>query len=230
MRPSGDPDGSPLPGATPVPRSSVSIVDLERMLSLTPARGKWGRDSNPRPSGYEPDELPDCSTPRRIRARLLVLAISDQSPDDASAHIGSGHCRATPSPARQNNRPRSAEWTRRGSNPNPVGPARLPGPVTVRRFRARVVDRPRAWTVSHRRPPAYLHAINSLRGPALCVRASRRWVPTRRSANPRLLSYRREGDRPQPTTRAAAGKVAQRRSTLPAAWRHLARCSGTSSD
>src|SRR3954471_9403534 len=24
-----------------------------------------GRDSNPRPSGYEPDELPDCSTPRR---------------------------------------------------------------------------------------------------------------------------------------------------------------------
>ena len=24
-----------------------------------------GRDLNPRPSGYEPDELPDCSTPRR---------------------------------------------------------------------------------------------------------------------------------------------------------------------
>jgi hypothetical protein len=28
-------------------------------------RGKWlrGRDLNPRPSGYEPDELPGCSTP-----------------------------------------------------------------------------------------------------------------------------------------------------------------------
>jgi hypothetical protein len=28
--------------------------------------GKWlrGRDLNPRPSGYEPDELPGCSTPR----------------------------------------------------------------------------------------------------------------------------------------------------------------------
>ena len=25
-----------------------------------------GRDLNPRPSGYEPDELPDCSTPRPI--------------------------------------------------------------------------------------------------------------------------------------------------------------------
>src|SRR5215468_4639820 len=30
-------------------------------------RFRWwrGRDLNPRPSGYEPDELPDCSTPRR---------------------------------------------------------------------------------------------------------------------------------------------------------------------
>ena len=25
-----------------------------------------GQDLNLRPSGYEPDELPDCSTPRRI--------------------------------------------------------------------------------------------------------------------------------------------------------------------
>jgi hypothetical protein len=27
-----------------------------------------GWDLNPRPSGYEPDELPDCSTPRQVRA------------------------------------------------------------------------------------------------------------------------------------------------------------------
>ena len=36
---------------------------------------RWwrGRDLNPRPSGYEPDELPDCSTPRR-GARLPLPA------------------------------------------------------------------------------------------------------------------------------------------------------------
>ena len=26
-----------------------------------------GQDLNLRPSGYEPDELPDCSTPRRLK-------------------------------------------------------------------------------------------------------------------------------------------------------------------
>ena len=28
------------------------------------SRGLQGRDLNPRPPGYEPDELPDCSTLR----------------------------------------------------------------------------------------------------------------------------------------------------------------------
>ena len=26
-----------------------------------------GRDLNPRPLGYEPNELPDCSTPRHVK-------------------------------------------------------------------------------------------------------------------------------------------------------------------
>ncbi|CFP67664.1 Uncharacterised protein [Bordetella pertussis] len=30
-----------------------------------------GQDLNLRPSGYEPDELPDCSTPR-LRRRILI--------------------------------------------------------------------------------------------------------------------------------------------------------------
>src|SRR5918997_6272591 len=37
-------------------------------LSYTPDKQIWlrGRDLNPRPLGYEPNELPDCSTPRHI--------------------------------------------------------------------------------------------------------------------------------------------------------------------
>ena len=36
---------------------------------------KWlrGKDLNQRPSGYEPDELPDCSTPRYVSTTLTVL-------------------------------------------------------------------------------------------------------------------------------------------------------------
>ena len=39
--------------------------DLRGATGAT-VRSKWlrGGDLNPRPSGYEPDELPDCSTPR----------------------------------------------------------------------------------------------------------------------------------------------------------------------
>ena len=34
--------------------------------------GWWrGRDLNPRPSGYEPDELPNCSTPRTSTVAAL---------------------------------------------------------------------------------------------------------------------------------------------------------------
>src|SRR5438034_6430067 len=31
-----------------------------------------GRDLNPRPSGYEPDELPDCSTPRHLDCTVSI--------------------------------------------------------------------------------------------------------------------------------------------------------------
>src|SRR2546426_990836 len=45
----------------------AAALSLERKAPLNLSRaGNWlrGRDLNPRPSGYEPDELPGCSTPR----------------------------------------------------------------------------------------------------------------------------------------------------------------------
>src|ERR1700722_16393661 len=47
--------------------------------ALTCTFPSWrGRDLNPRPSGYEPDELPDCSTPRRRHRRYHRGPVSRQ--------------------------------------------------------------------------------------------------------------------------------------------------------
>src|SRR6188768_1755912 len=42
-------------------------------VSTAALRSFWlrGRDLNPRPLGYEPNELPDCSTPRQILERAF---------------------------------------------------------------------------------------------------------------------------------------------------------------
>ncbi|CDN42003.1 hypothetical protein BN871_AT_00050 [Paenibacillus sp. P22] len=37
-----------------------------------------GQDLNLRPSGYEPDELPDCSTPRRPKKERFRLEHKDK--------------------------------------------------------------------------------------------------------------------------------------------------------
>jgi hypothetical protein len=50
---------------------------------------------NLRPSGYEPDELPDCSTPHR-KSRSLYLAISPMQEAEASG-VRKG-CPALPCP------------------------------------------------------------------------------------------------------------------------------------
>ncbi len=51
-------------------RASDTVAGLDRLTHV--GRSKQlvaGGDLNPRPSGYEPDELPDCSTPRHIVTR-----------------------------------------------------------------------------------------------------------------------------------------------------------------
>lgn len=47
-------------------KAEFSESRMKRQIS---ARISWlrGQDLNLRPSGYEPDELPDCSTPRQNR-------------------------------------------------------------------------------------------------------------------------------------------------------------------
>ena len=44
-----------------------------------------GRDLNPRPLGYEPNELPDCSTPRQVVYRS-PKAYHGPSPVDNREH------------------------------------------------------------------------------------------------------------------------------------------------
>src|SRR5918999_5231775 len=65
------------------------------------ARAFWlqGRDLNPRPPGYEPGELPDCSTPRRI------LQISPTRSDT----LQTGTCQSFTSGKRDSN-PRPQPW------------------------------------------------------------------------------------------------------------------------
>jgi hypothetical protein len=48
-----------------------------------------GQDLNLRPSGYEPDELPSCSTPRRSRGCTVANSHFDHNPPEVRAINGS---------------------------------------------------------------------------------------------------------------------------------------------
>ena len=60
----------PLTSGLQSPRSAkLSYAPISYLL-----QGGWlrGRDLNPRPLGYEPNELPDCSTPRQFFSKNVV--------------------------------------------------------------------------------------------------------------------------------------------------------------
>jgi hypothetical protein len=72
-------------GQPNVKPSFAILKDVDAVSCRHAARRNWlrGRDLNPRPSGYEPDELPGCSTPRlylcrRSRRKQIEKAIIGQ--------------------------------------------------------------------------------------------------------------------------------------------------------
>ena len=52
----------------------MKIGGVGKGLIISYLVGGWlrGRDLNPRPLGYEPNELPDCSTPRHRREEPIL--------------------------------------------------------------------------------------------------------------------------------------------------------------
>ena len=67
------PGDNPLPVPAKAPQKTRS-THTHRLFILLKSGWLRGQDLNLRPSGYEPDELPDCSTPRPIEIRTCQIS------------------------------------------------------------------------------------------------------------------------------------------------------------
>ena len=69
------------PTASPGVGKLIGLVSFPDCPRFVPGNWKFwlrGRDLNPRPLGYEPNELPDCSTPRQQEGYLTIRLVLDQ--------------------------------------------------------------------------------------------------------------------------------------------------------
>ncbi len=91
--------------------------------SRTDSRFRWwrGRDLNPRPSGYEPDELPNCSTPRRAADATAAPPVSASRSADLHRDPGLplGDLPEDPDPAVEVPAPQDRQHDRRAERSEP---------------------------------------------------------------------------------------------------------------
>ena len=146
------------------------------------------RDSNPRPSGYEPDELPDCSTPHQRRpgsaqGKLVGPARIELATPRLSTECSTAELRAIAGTRRR----APGRWMRElDSNQRP--PAYEAGELTGLLYPATIVGDPRrdAGNLRCDRPRAT--AVASLRPQPLAGGLPGNWM-RRRDSNARPSGY-----------------------------------------
>jgi hypothetical protein len=75
IQPSCDQRDATAGRVVPCGHNYKNAKNPQQMLRVFDNLWLRGQDLNLRPSGYEPDELPGCSTPRQDRGRIVLRAL-----------------------------------------------------------------------------------------------------------------------------------------------------------